>query len=309
MNGRYEAAILLECDSVQRTRLNGLDRQFLINIDHHATGKPFAHVNWIEPSACATAEMVFWLANQANVKITPEIATCLYTAILTDTGSFCFVGTNEKTFELAKQLVEYGAEPARIAQSVYFSHAASKMRLLGTALSNLHREGPLTWMYVTREQMDRVDAVDEDCEGLVNYALAVEGVEVAVFFREMQDGRWRVKPAQQRFDRRLRSRGAVWRWRPQLCQWVVAGWAAVGCRRKSAGAVPDYGRDECRCAETQPVAALTLSSCSSANSTGTVPVLRERLRSHTLPHTSGHPQESARRAIRTGSTGFSGRRW
>lgn len=200
VNGRYEAAILLECDSVQRTRLNGLERQFLINIDHHATGKPFAHVNWIEPSACATAEMVFWLANQANVKITPEIATCLYTAILTDTGSFCFVGTNEKTFELAKELVEYGADPARIAQSVYFSHAASKMRLLGTALSNLHREGPLTWMYVTREQMDRVCAVDEDCEGLVNYALAVEGVEVAVFFREMKDGRWRVS---------LRSKGSI----------------------------------------------------------------------------------------------------
>jgi phosphoesterase RecJ-like protein len=74
------------------------------------------------------------------------------------------------------------------------------MRLLGTALSNLHREGALTWMYVTREQMDRVEAVDEDCEGLVNYALAIEGVEVAVFFREMQDGRWRVS---------LRSKGSI----------------------------------------------------------------------------------------------------
>jgi bifunctional oligoribonuclease and PAP phosphatase NrnA len=200
VNGHYEAAILLECDSVQRTRLHGLDRQFLINIDHHATGKPFANVNWIEPRACATAEMVFWLAKQAKVEIAPEIATCLYTAILTDTGSFCFVGTNERTFELAKQLVEYGADPARIAQNVYFSHAASKMRLLGTALSTLHREGRLTWMSVTREQMDRVEAVDEDCEGLVNYALAIDGVEVAVFFREMEDGRWRVS---------LRSKGSI----------------------------------------------------------------------------------------------------
>ncbi|HLH09066.1 MAG TPA: bifunctional oligoribonuclease/PAP phosphatase NrnA [Terriglobales bacterium] len=200
LNGQYQAAILFECDSVQRTRLQGLDRQFLINIDHHATGKPFGHVNWIEPSACATAEMIFWLANQANVRITPEIATCLYTAILTDTGSFCFVGTNQNTFELAKQLVEYGADPARIAQGVYFSHSASKMRLLGTALSNMHREGRLTWMYVTREQMERVDAVDEDCEGLVNYALAIQGVEVAVFFRELGDGRFRVS---------LRSKGSI----------------------------------------------------------------------------------------------------
>src|SRR5690242_13324670 len=98
VNGHYEAAILLECDSVQRTRISGLERNFLINIDHHATGKLFGDVNWIEPSACATAEMIFWLAEQARVKITPQIATCLYTAVLTDTGSFCFIGTNERTF-------------------------------------------------------------------------------------------------------------------------------------------------------------------------------------------------------------------
>lgn len=59
VNGKYEAAIVLECDSVQRTRLEGLDRQFLISIDHHASDKPFANVNWIEPSACATAEMIY----------------------------------------------------------------------------------------------------------------------------------------------------------------------------------------------------------------------------------------------------------
>jgi len=200
VNGRYEAAIVLECDSVQRTALDGLDRQFLINIDHHQTGKPFAQVNWIDPSACATAELVFRLARRAGVPITPEIATCLYTAVLTDTGSFGFVGTNEKTFALAQELVRAGAEPARIAQNVYFRNPTSKMRLLGAALSGLHRDGCLTWMSVTREQMERCGAIDEDCEGLVNYALAIEGVEVAVFFRELADHRWRVS---------LRSKGAV----------------------------------------------------------------------------------------------------
>ena len=200
VNGKYEAAIVLECDSVQRTRLGGLDHQFLINIDHHASAKPFAQVNWIEPSACATAEMIFWLAQAAGVSITPEIATCLYTAVLTDTGSFCFLGTNERTFALAQQLVHAGADPARIAQSVYFSNPTSKMRLLGEALSTLHRDGPLAWMHVTNEQMSRVEAREEDCEGLVNYALAIAGVEVALFFREQEAGKWRVS---------LRSKGAV----------------------------------------------------------------------------------------------------
>jgi phosphoesterase RecJ-like protein len=194
----FDAAIILECDSVQRTRLEGLDGRFLINIDHHSSGRPFAHVNWIDPHACATAEMVYRLARQAGVPISPEIATCLYTAVLTDTGSFSFVGTNEHTFALARELVLCGAEPARIAQGVYFSHPASKMRLLGAALCNLHREGSVAWMWVTRDHLARCEASDEDCEGLVNYALAIEGVEVSIFFRELADHRYRVS---------LRSKG------------------------------------------------------------------------------------------------------
>ncbi len=200
VNGSYDAAIILECDSVLRTRLQGLEEHFLINIDHHQTSKPFADVNWIDPSACAVAEMVFRLALAAGVKITPEIATCLYTAVLTDTGAFCYSPTSACTFELAKLLVEHGADPARIAQNVYFSSPTSKMRLLGAALSNLHREGIVAWMSVTRQDMHRCGALEEDCEGLVNYALGIAGVEVAVFFRETNDDRVRIS---------MRSKGAV----------------------------------------------------------------------------------------------------
>jgi bifunctional oligoribonuclease and PAP phosphatase NrnA len=134
------------------------------------------------------------------VPICAEIATCLYTAVLTDTGAFSFIGTNEHTFALARELVLCGADPASIAQNVYFSHSTSKMRLLGMALSNLHREGNLAWMWVTREQLERCEANDEDCEGLVNYSLAIQGVELAMFFRELADHRYRVS---------LRSKGEV----------------------------------------------------------------------------------------------------
>jgi phosphoesterase RecJ-like protein len=200
VNGDCDAAIILECDSIQRTRLQGLEHCFLINIDHHPSSKPFAHVNWIDPSAVATAELVFRLAQAAQVKLTPEIATCLYTALLTDTGSFCYAGTSACTFELAKYLVEHGADPGRIAQSVYFSSPTSKMRLLGAALSNLQRDGAVTWMSVTRHEMESCGALDEDCEGLVNYALGIAGVEVAVFFREVANNRIRVS---------IRSKGGV----------------------------------------------------------------------------------------------------
>jgi phosphoesterase RecJ-like protein len=200
VNGDCDAAIILECDSIQRTRLQGLEHCFLINIDHHVSSKEFAAVNWIDPSAVATAELVFRLAQAAQVKLTPEIATCLYTALLTDTGSFCYAGTNACTFELAKYLVEHGADPGRIAQAVYFSSPTSKMRLLGAALTHLQRDGAVTWMYVSRHDMERCGALDEDCEGLVNYALGIAGVEIAVFFRELTNERIRVS---------IRSKGAV----------------------------------------------------------------------------------------------------
>jgi phosphoesterase RecJ-like protein len=196
----YDTAILLECDGIERTALKGLESRFLINIDHHTSGRPFAHVNWIDPSACATAELVFRLAREAGVPISAEIATCLYTAVVTDTGSFAYAGTTEHTFALAQELVRAGADPVKIAQQVYFSNPTSKMRLLGAALSKLHQDGPLTWMYVTREDMERCGALDEDCEGLANWSLGIEGVEVALFFRELPTHRFRVS---------LRSKGHV----------------------------------------------------------------------------------------------------
>jgi len=195
-----DAVVLLECDSTRRALLGGLDQCFLINIDHHASGRNFGHINWIDPTVMATAELVYRLACVASVAIDRDIATCLYTALMTDTGSFMFEGTNEHTFTVARELVLAGADPAQCARHIYFGHSTAKMRLLGAALSNLHREGALAWIWVTREQMERFGAREEDCEGLVNYALSMGDVQVAIFFRELPEQRYRVS---------LRSKGAV----------------------------------------------------------------------------------------------------
>lgn len=200
VTGEYDAVILLECDGIERSRLRGLEGRFLINIDHHASGRNFANINWIDTEACAVAEMVYELAMVAGARITPEMATCLYTAVLTDTGLFCYDGTDAHTFELAAELARHGARPAAIAKDVYFSHPTSKMMLLGAALSNLRREGRVAWMWVTHEDMLRTSAVEEDCEGIVNYAIAIAGVDVAIFLRELANHRVRLS---------LRSKGRV----------------------------------------------------------------------------------------------------
>lgn len=200
VDGDFDAAILFECDGIPRSRLSGLEGRVLVNIDHHASGQPFANVNWIDLDACAVAEMVHTLAKAAGAVITPDMAACLYAGLLTDTGSFCYETTDAHAFELARELVRRGANPAQIAREVYFSNPLSKMLLLGAALSNLRREGRLAWLWVTHADMARTAAAEEDCEGIVNYAIGISGVEAAVLLRELPDRRVRLS---------LRSKGPV----------------------------------------------------------------------------------------------------
>jgi phosphoesterase RecJ-like protein len=200
VRGPCDAAILLECDSLERTRLRGLEQFFLVNIDHHITGREFGHLNWIDPGAASVGEMVYQLARAAGVAITPPMAPCLYTSILTDTGGFCYGNVRESTFALARELVEAGADPIAIAQQVYFSAPASKLLLLGAALRRLKREGCLAWLWVTHQDTQRACATEEDCEGIVNVALGMAGVDTGVFLRELPEGRIRLS---------LRSKGRL----------------------------------------------------------------------------------------------------
>jgi len=200
VRGHYDAVILLECDSVGRAGLRGLDQYFLINIDHHITGSDWADLNWIDHQAVSVGELVHRLVQASGAVVTPQMATCLYTTLLTDTGGFNYGSLRASTFALARDLVLAGADPVRIAQDVCFSAPVSKMLLLGAALSNLKREGRLCWLSITHNDMVRTSAADEDCEGIVNYALGIAGIEAAAFFRELPESRIRVS---------LRSKGSI----------------------------------------------------------------------------------------------------
>jgi len=200
IHGHYDAAILLECDGVERTRLRGLEEFPLINIDHHVTGRAFAALNWIDHKAVSVGEMVYRLVRAAGAKLTPEMAACLYTTLLTDTGGFLYGSVRASTFALARELVAAGADPVAIAHDVFFSVSPAKLLLLGIALRRLKRKGRLAWLWVTHQDMVRSCAAEEDCEGIVNVALGIAGVDVAIFLRELPEGLIRLS---------LRSRGNV----------------------------------------------------------------------------------------------------
>lgn len=201
-----DAAIFLECDSIERSSVDRREFEaaapaLTINIDHHRSGREFADFNWIDPEAAAVGCMVYDLAVAAGIPISRSMAECLYAAILTDTGSFNYSSTKASTFAMAQHLVESGANPNRIAADVYFSNPPSKVRLLGIALSNIQIEGAVSWSHVTMEEMERVGASAEDCEGVANHLIGIAGVEAAAFLREM--------PEQNQFRLSLRSRHAL----------------------------------------------------------------------------------------------------
>lgn len=197
---KYDAAFIIECSDVDRPGLPSLRNQFVVNIDHHSTTVPFGDINWIDPTAAAVGEMIYNLCKALGVEVTKEIAECIYTALLTDTGSFHFSNTTERTLKIASELVRRGVEPARISEALFYSAPFSKIKLLGLVLSNIQRDesGRIAWITLDRSTVYEADASEEDSDGIVNHALSIGDVEAVAFFKELMPGSYRIS---------LRSKG------------------------------------------------------------------------------------------------------
>jgi bifunctional oligoribonuclease and PAP phosphatase NrnA len=198
----YDAAFVIECSDIDRPALPGLEKQFVVNIDHHTTTASFGNINWIDATAAAVGEMIYNLCKALGVTVNQQIAECVYTALLTDTGSFHYSNTTERTFKIASELVRRGARPAHIARALYDSQPYSKIKLLGRVLSTLQcdESGRLAWVSMTRDMMIEAEATEDDLDGIVSHPMSIEGVEAVAFFKEMQPGHFRVS---------LRSKGTV----------------------------------------------------------------------------------------------------
>jgi len=179
-----------------------LGAPFVIDLDHHTGPDRYGNLQIVDPSAAATGELVYGLLQELGVDLTPEIATCLLAAILTDTGSFRFQNVTPDTFRTAGALVEAGAHPTPIYEAVYGSRPFAATCLLGRLLSNLERspDGRVVWARLAQADFERLGLETDATEGFVDQIRAIEGCEVAIFFREERDGVVRAS---------LRSRGVV----------------------------------------------------------------------------------------------------
>lgn len=198
----FDAAIIMECSSLDRTGVTGLDASFVINIDHHQGNTGYGAVNWFDAGAAACAEMVFDVIVALGVPISHAIATHLYVGILTDTGSFHYSAISPKTFDIARQLVEAGVDPTTVARTVFDSNTLGRLKLFGAVLSQieLEHDGRLAVMRVDHAMTAAAGGTYEDTEGLINLPLTVREIKASVFFKELGSTAFRVS---------LRSKGAI----------------------------------------------------------------------------------------------------
>ncbi len=193
----YDALFVLDCSDFDRIgknseRLTAI--QYVISIDHHVTNGNFSDICILDPRASSTGELVYKLIKEIKADITPEIAANLYTAILTDTGSFHFSNTGADSLTIAGELVKAGADPAHIAEQVFESNPPAKVRLFTTAVQTLELEGGgrIGSIVVFREMLRKSGAKQEHTENFVDFVRAIKGVEVALLFTEIDDNTFKV---------------------------------------------------------------------------------------------------------------------
>jgi phosphoesterase RecJ-like protein len=185
-----EALIVMESSDLQRTGVAGLEGRFTINIDHHQGNTSFGALNWIDESAAACGEMVFDLIQALGAPLTIEIATHVYLAILTDTGSFHYSNITPKTFDMCRRLAEAGVNPAAMARRVYDQNSFGKLKLIGALLAemDLLDGGRLAAMYLNDDILNATGTTYSDTEGLINLPLTAKEIRAVVFFKLGADG-------------------------------------------------------------------------------------------------------------------------
>ncbi len=191
---KYDVVIVLECPDPKRVGnvLDDLDKGYtLLNIDHHQDNEIYGTVNLLDAKAAAVGELVFAIIQKLDeTKLSKEIATCLYTAILTDTGGFTYSNTTGQTLRISADLLDHGADGWKIAKEVYHTKPLSLTQLMGKMMSSIAtaNHGKIAYAYVSKKMFKETGCEPGDTEGFIIPVRAVAGAEVAMLFQETNDG-------------------------------------------------------------------------------------------------------------------------
>lgn len=201
----YDVGFVLDCselDRVGRLAADVTKIQTLINIDHHVSNGGFSPLRYIDAKASSTGELLYRLMRKMHVKMTAEICTNLYAAILTDTGGFRYSSTHPETLRAAGDLVEGGADPQWISENIYESDPPVKLKLLSKVLETLELDMDLKTasMVVTEGHLRQTGATMEHTDGFIDLPRTVKGIDIAMLFSQIGDKNYKLS---------LRSKGRV----------------------------------------------------------------------------------------------------
>ena len=201
-------AICVDCADIVRIgkALQKEFQRFLVNIDHHISNRDYAEYNFVSPQASATSEILAGLFCDLKIEFDAVTAQALFVGIATDTGQFRFPSTTQQVFAITGRLLEYGADAAGAALHLYEQESVGKLKLLKRFLATLTFEcnGKVCVGFLREGAYEKAGAQKEDSEGLVDYARAIDGVEIGVLVEERNGsikGSFRSKHALHRVDR------------------------------------------------------------------------------------------------------------
>ena len=205
VNRRFDIALAVDCGDRPRlgeefSKVQEIGK--IINIDHHVSNGFFGDLNLIDPMASSAAEIIYDLIQALPAPFTREVAENIYTGLLTDTGSFHYSNTSPKTFSVARACLQAGVDPWEVSQKIYDTQPIPRLRLLPRVLDTVEllEDGRVSSMVVTQQMLKESGATVAMTEDFINFARSVQGVEVALLFREVTSRKYRVS---------MRSRGAV----------------------------------------------------------------------------------------------------
>lgn len=200
--------LMLDCNTLERTGFKSISAKNNVILDHHVLPASNARSAFhrslaecvIDTGSAATGMMVYNLLKALKIDIDKNIASCLYAAIIVDTGGFKYSNVSPESLKIASHLVEAGAKPWNISKEIYENKPFRSMKLLGLSLATLERENGVAWISSTRSMFKKTGAEEGNCEDFVDFPRKVKGVEVAVFFRHNGPNSYKVS---------LRSKGKV----------------------------------------------------------------------------------------------------
>lgn len=186
---KFDLSFIVDLGDVERVGeefTNHPGRGITISIDHHLRGVHNADLNFCLPLQAASGEVGYKILKALKAKITKSIATCLYTAIATDTGSFRYSNTTRESFLIAAELLKCGVDVWQVALNCFETASLAKLKLLQKVLARLtvHDNGKIAWIEIWRRDIAETGATDDETDGFITYPRSLEGVEVAISFRE-----------------------------------------------------------------------------------------------------------------------------